>query len=157
MIDLDHFKMVNDRCGHLAGDRTLKAVAVCLKEELRGYDAVGRFGGEEFIALLDGVATEAATNTAVRITQAIRALTPITAEQTIVHTMHGLLATPVVDVPTLLSSPHRFVREDQTHALPTSPEARSGCCVGSGYGVRQPGRLWQLGYARQQRPRTGDQ
>jgi len=76
MIDLDHFKMVNDRCGHLAGDRTLKAVAVCLKEELRGYDAVGRFGGEEFIALLDGVATEAATNTAVRITQAIRALTP---------------------------------------------------------------------------------
>jgi len=80
MIDLDDFKMVNDRCGHLAGDRTLKAVAVCLKEELRGYDAVGRFGGEEFIALLDGVATETATNTAVRITQAIRALTPLTAD-----------------------------------------------------------------------------
>ncbi len=80
MIDLDHFKLVNDRCGHLAGDRTLKAVAVCLKEELRGYDAVGRFGGEEFIALLDGVATETATNTAVRITQAIRALTPLTAD-----------------------------------------------------------------------------
>ena len=57
MIDLDHFKKVNDRFGHLAGDRTLKAVAVCVKEELRGYDAVGRFGGEEFIALLDGVAT----------------------------------------------------------------------------------------------------
>jgi len=76
MIDLDHFKRVNDRFGHLAGDRTLKAVAVCLKDELRGYDAVGRFGGEEFIALLDGAATETATNTAVRITQAIRALTP---------------------------------------------------------------------------------
>jgi len=80
MIDLDHFKLVNDRCGHLAGDRTLKAVSDRLKEELRGYDAVGRFGGEEFIALLDGVATEAATNIAVRITQAIRALTPITAD-----------------------------------------------------------------------------
>ncbi len=80
MIDLDHFKRVNDRFGHLAGDRTLKAVAVCLKEELRGYDAVGRFGGEEFIALLDGVATETATNIAVRITQAIRALTPLTAD-----------------------------------------------------------------------------
>jgi len=76
MIDLDHFKMVNDRCGHLAGDRTLKAVSDRLKEELRGYDAVGRFGGEEFIALLDGVATETAMNIAVRITQAIRALTP---------------------------------------------------------------------------------
>jgi len=80
MIDLDHFKLVNDRCGHLAGDRTLKAVSVCLKEELRGYGAVGRFGGEEFIALLDGAAPETATNTAVRITQAIRALTPITAD-----------------------------------------------------------------------------
>jgi len=80
MIDLDHFKRVNDRFGHLAGDRTLKAVAVCLKEELRGYDAVGRFGGEEFIALLDGVAPETAMNIAVRITQAIRALTPLTAD-----------------------------------------------------------------------------
>jgi len=80
MIDLDHFKMVNDRCGHLAGDRTLKAVSDRLKEELRGYDAVGRFGGEEFIALLDGVAPEAAMNIAVRITQAIRALTPLTAD-----------------------------------------------------------------------------
>ena len=80
MIDLDHFKMVNDRCGHLAGDRTLKAVSDRLKEELRGYDAVGRFGGEEFIALLDGVAPETAMNIAVRITQAIRALTPLTAD-----------------------------------------------------------------------------
>jgi len=80
MIDLDHFKKVNDRFGHLAGDRTLKAVSDRLKEELRGYDAVGRFGGEEFIALLDGVAPEAAMNIAVRITQAIRALTPLTAD-----------------------------------------------------------------------------
>jgi len=80
MIDLDHFKKVNDRFGHLAGDRTLKAVSDRLKEELRGYDAVGRFGGEEFIALLDGVAPETAMNIAVRITQAIRALTPITAD-----------------------------------------------------------------------------
>ncbi len=46
----------------------------------RGYDAVGRFGGEEFIALLDGVAPETAVNIAVRITQVIRALTPITAD-----------------------------------------------------------------------------
>ena len=80
MIDLDHFKRVNDRFGHLAGDRTLKAVSDRLKEELRGYDAVGRFGGEEFIALLDGVAPETAMNIAVRITQAIRALTPLTAD-----------------------------------------------------------------------------
>ena len=52
MIDLDHFKRLNDTHGHQAGDRALKAVADCLTETLRGYDAVGRYGGEEFAALL---------------------------------------------------------------------------------------------------------
>jgi diguanylate cyclase (GGDEF)-like protein len=52
MIDLDHFKALNDTYGHQAGDRALKAVAECLTETLRGYDAVGRYGGEEFAALL---------------------------------------------------------------------------------------------------------
>ncbi len=52
MIDLDHFKALNDTHGHQAGDRALKAVADCLTETLRGYDAVGRYGGEEFAALL---------------------------------------------------------------------------------------------------------
>ena len=54
IIDLDHFKDVNDAHGHLAGDDVLKAVADCLRRELRDYDAVGRFGGEEFVALLPG-------------------------------------------------------------------------------------------------------
>jgi len=76
MIDLDHFKWVNDEHGHVAGDLALRAVADCLKEELRGYDALGRFGGEEFIVLLDGVEQDAAMSIAVRLTQAIRALTP---------------------------------------------------------------------------------
>lgn len=52
MVDLDHFKKLNDSYGHPAGDATLKAVADCLTDALRGYDAIGRFGGEEFIALL---------------------------------------------------------------------------------------------------------
>jgi diguanylate cyclase (GGDEF)-like protein len=52
MIDLDHFQALNDAHGHPAGDRALKAVADCLMETLRGYDAVGRYGGEEFSALL---------------------------------------------------------------------------------------------------------
>jgi diguanylate cyclase (GGDEF)-like protein len=52
IIDMDNFKLINDTHGHLVGDAVLKAVADCLTDELRGYDAVGRFGGEEFVALL---------------------------------------------------------------------------------------------------------
>lgn len=67
LIDLDHFKRVNDTHGHLAGDVVLKAVADILVRELRGYDAVGRYGGEEFIALLPGVECQAAVAIAERL------------------------------------------------------------------------------------------
>ncbi|HEX9172287.1 MAG TPA: DUF484 family protein [Telluria sp.] len=51
-IDLDHFKQVNDRVGHQAGDDVLREVAARIKAELRISDALGRFGGEEFVVLL---------------------------------------------------------------------------------------------------------
>lgn len=52
MIDLDHFKAVNDRYGHLMGDRLLHRIGALLMDEMRGMDAVGRFGGEEFIIVM---------------------------------------------------------------------------------------------------------
>ncbi len=52
VVDLDHFKQVNDRHGHLAGDHVLAAVAQALRTEVRDRDLVGRFGGEEFVVLL---------------------------------------------------------------------------------------------------------
>ncbi|GAY10562.1 GGDEF domain [Pseudonocardia sp. N23] len=55
ILDLDHFKSVNDRHGHLAGDEVLSAVAATLRDEVRENDLVGRFGGEEFVILLPGV------------------------------------------------------------------------------------------------------
>lgn len=58
MVDLDHFKRVNDTHGHLAGDAVLKAVADALRRESRDYDVAGRFGGEEFVLLLPGINTE---------------------------------------------------------------------------------------------------
>ncbi|HEY2043219.1 MAG TPA: GGDEF domain-containing protein [Jatrophihabitans sp.] len=62
ILDLDHFKSVNDEHGHLAGDVALRAVAQTLKQELRGYDLLSRYGGEEFVAFLDQVdAIEAMT------------------------------------------------------------------------------------------------
>jgi diguanylate cyclase (GGDEF)-like protein len=63
VIDLDHFKQVNDRHGHLAGDSVLVAVAAGLRAEVRDQDLVGRFGGEEFVVLLAGVdVTEVGTD-----------------------------------------------------------------------------------------------
>ena len=52
ILDLDHFKSVNDTYGHLAGDAVLAAVAATLRAEVREGDVVGRFGGEEFVVLL---------------------------------------------------------------------------------------------------------
>jgi two-component system cell cycle response regulator len=51
-IDIDYFKKINDRCGHQGGDLVLREVAMRIKAELRLSDALGRFGGEEFVALL---------------------------------------------------------------------------------------------------------
>jgi diguanylate cyclase (GGDEF)-like protein len=55
VLDLDHFKLVNDTHGHLAGDQVLAAVADALRTEVRDRDLVGRFGGEEFVILLGGL------------------------------------------------------------------------------------------------------
>jgi diguanylate cyclase (GGDEF)-like protein len=60
MIDLDHFKGINDRHGHPTGDRVLVATANLLRQRLRKSDAIGRYGGEEFAVILPGISmTEA--------------------------------------------------------------------------------------------------
>jgi diguanylate cyclase (GGDEF)-like protein len=80
LMDLDHFKRVNDTVGHLAGDAALRAIADALKRELRGYDAVARFGGEEFVVLLDDLGIDEARQVAERTLSRIRTLVITTAD-----------------------------------------------------------------------------
>jgi diguanylate cyclase (GGDEF)-like protein len=74
LIDMDHFKQINDTHGHLAGDDALRAVGEALADELRGYDAVGRFGGEEFVALLPEAGIDDAPRVAERVRRRIESL-----------------------------------------------------------------------------------
>jgi diguanylate cyclase (GGDEF)-like protein len=72
MLDLDHFKRINDTHGHINGDRVLVAIAQVLKRELRTSDIIARFGGEEFFIVLPFLPAKQAVHVAERIAQVIR-------------------------------------------------------------------------------------
>lgn len=67
MVDLDHFKQINDCFGHHAGDQALCAVVEKMQDSVRGIDVLGRWGGEEFAVLLPGAAADAALLVAQRV------------------------------------------------------------------------------------------
>lgn len=73
MVDLDHFKVINDQLGHLGGDQVLAQVAVRLKDAVRSSDAVGRYGGEEFAIFLRDTTAVQAQIVAGKLLQAMRA------------------------------------------------------------------------------------
>lgn len=72
MIDLDHFKQINDRYGHPAGDAVLEQSALLLRNSLRSYCHIGRYGGEEFVALLPDTSQQQAQAITERLNQAIQ-------------------------------------------------------------------------------------
>jgi diguanylate cyclase (GGDEF)-like protein len=76
MIDIDHFKAINDNHGHAVGDDVLKAVADCLFSQKRAEDILARFGGEEFVLLLDHCVLAEAELKAEKLRVAIEALKP---------------------------------------------------------------------------------
>jgi len=74
LVDVDHFKLVNDTVGHLGGDRVLQAVAGALEASVRTEDLVGRWGGEEFLLVLPHTTPEAAQVLAERLRATVAAL-----------------------------------------------------------------------------------
>jgi diguanylate cyclase (GGDEF)-like protein len=74
LIDVDHFKAVNDSFGHPAGDQALRSIARCIAGTIRAYDKLGRFGGDEFLVLLPETFGDQAMFLAARLREALRRL-----------------------------------------------------------------------------------
>jgi diguanylate cyclase (GGDEF)-like protein len=87
MIDVDHFKRVNDNYGHLAGDQVLRAIARIMVNHVRPTDLVARYGGEEFITVLPDINLTAAKVVANRMCRAVSAADMVTAEGTVLPTV----------------------------------------------------------------------
>jgi two-component system, cell cycle response regulator len=74
MIDIDHFKLINDTHGHPFGDRVIREVAAVMEQQLRREDSICRYGGEEFVVLCPGVAADGAHVLAERVRTAVAEL-----------------------------------------------------------------------------------
>jgi diguanylate cyclase (GGDEF)-like protein len=72
MVDIDHFKQLNDHCGHHVGDQVLRELASVLQKEMRDLDTVARYGGEEFVVILPETDAEAAIGVAQRLRQSVK-------------------------------------------------------------------------------------
>jgi len=100
LLDIDHFKRVNDTHGHLQGDVVLQKVALHIQKELRSYDIAARYGGEEFVAVLPDTSLKEAFNVADRIrlsVQGMRFAGSLANEQVTVSLGVALFPSPCFD------------------------------------------------------------
>jgi diguanylate cyclase (GGDEF)-like protein len=106
LADLDHFKHINDTYGHLAGDAVLRETARRMRDAIRPYDNIGRYGGEEFLLVLSNCDTIGATTIAERLLHAVRKDTIVLAEGTVSVTLSAGVATSgiVQDAETLVGA-----------------------------------------------------
>lgn len=99
MLDIDHFKSVNDRFGHLAGDAVLTQTAQCVSESLRRSDLMGRYGGEEFLLVLPGCDVTATAMVAERTRRAVSMLAATTPKGAVCVTVSMGFAVSLPDAP----------------------------------------------------------
>ncbi|MCG7592325.1 GGDEF domain-containing protein [Halomonas sp. McD50-5] len=129
MIDIDHFKKVNDNFGHDAGDAVLIEVAALLKKHFRGTDVVCRLGGEEFVALLPGTGTAEAQTRAEKLLKAQR-------DQALSHLHQPLgritLSCGIATYPAHTMDPKRLLRLADTALYKAKNNGRDRCEVWEG-------------------------
>jgi diguanylate cyclase (GGDEF)-like protein len=124
--DIDHFKLVNDTFGHLAGDHALKAVAGCLKRGLRETDYLARYGGEEFAIILPEANIENAFLAAERLREKIRSQNIAYKEKTISLTMSfGVACMP----PNQDFSSDNLIKMADDALYQAKGQGRNRCCM----------------------------
>jgi diguanylate cyclase len=134
MLDIDHFKAVNDAHGHQAGDAALRAVGVILRDTLRLHDIAGRYGGEEFGVVLPGIDAGGAAAIAERIRRKI--------ESSVVEPRRGVRVTASIGFAAVSLDDHDhgawIARADR--ALYAAKAAGRNCSMGHefGDGARTP-------------------
>lgn len=136
LIDVDHFKDINDRAGHAAGDSALRDVVSAISGRLRAYDFIGRFGGDEFLLIFPHTSCSDAHTVSSRIEQSVRGLSvpgaglPLTISIGLTQATPGEVADPIL------------ARADK--ALYTAKNAGRNCCRVLLHETDSEGRLKQL-------------
>ncbi len=128
LIDIDHFKKINDNYGHKAGDKCLKEIAQRIKSTLRESDFLARYGGEELIVILHGCDSKDAANIAEKIRRRIEKTRFIYHDATIPVTV-SLGVTEIIPSDTELEAP--FIRVDEA-MYRAKKEGRNRVCSSTG-------------------------
>jgi two-component system cell cycle response regulator len=99
MVDVDHFKSVNDRFGHASGDRALRLIADSLRVNTRVFDSVARYGGEEFVVVMPGTSPEEAAAAAERLRSAVEEIefNPLDTTRSPLTVSVGVACTPIAN------------------------------------------------------------
>jgi diguanylate cyclase (GGDEF)-like protein len=126
MVDLDHFKKVNDTLGHLAGDHVLRETSELLRKSLRKSDIAARYGGEEFAVLLPETPQEGAFILAERLREKLAAMSFNYGDQVIFVTMSVGIA---VYSPKTDSSNADLIKKADTALYRAKEEGRNRCCL----------------------------
>ncbi|MCS7203167.1 MAG: GGDEF domain-containing protein [Thermodesulfovibrio sp.] len=91
MIDIDNFKLINDKYGHSAGDRVLREIAKTIRENVKGYDEVIRYGGEEFVVILYRCPPDHAFKIAERLRQKVKLIRIPEIENSVITVSIGMV------------------------------------------------------------------